>query len=315
VIVREVQSADEWEQLVSECFVPLNCVSLEAGFHGRMDHLRLGHGISVSTVASDGVKVERSDRQVAKAKSDDLHLSFQRASHGRIIQAGRAVNVGPRSVSVYSTTQPYTQDYSAPGQKQLILQVPREATRLPTGMVDAACERLAIPMGEPTRVLLSYASFLHARGLDGPLDDVDEVTEITADLAAVMLHSSYSAVRIIPHSHTGLLRSIEEFAVRNAWRISVDDLAQEFFISRRHLYNLFASEGTTPGDYLRRARLKRAASMLQNPLSANLAIAQIGTACGYDDATTFTRAFRREFQMNPSDWRHASRLTLLVDVV
>ena len=63
------------------------------------------------------------------------------------------------------------------------------------------------------------------------------------------------------------------------------------------LYRLFEQLQTSPGDYLRRTRLATAARMLLQ--SRDRTVAEIAALCGFDDATTFTRAFRRQYGLTP----------------
>ncbi|MDF2190433.1 AraC family transcriptional regulator [Paraflavitalea sp. CAU 1676] len=58
--------------------------------------------------------------------------------------------------------------------------------------------------------------------------------------------------------------------------------------------------GTGPYEYLQVARLKEAASLIKE---TDLPIAEIAHRCGYNHATNLTAAFRRKFQMLPSDLR------------
>jgi AraC-like DNA-binding protein len=119
-----------------------------------------------------------------------------------------------------------------------------------------------------------------------------------------MIRASFSEGRVVPRTAGGLLFSMEDFVHRaDPSRLSVDVLAREFFVSRRRLYRLFEQIHTSPGDYVRRARLATAARMLQ---LRRQTITDIAAACGFDDATTFTRAFRREYGMTPRDWRGTS---------
>jgi transcriptional regulator GlxA family with amidase domain len=57
----------------------------------------------------------------------------------------------------------------------------------------------------------------------------------------------------------------------------------------------------TPGEHLRRLRLHRAAALLGSPAGGT--VTDVAARCGFADATTFTRAFHREFGMLPREYR------------
>lgn len=305
MVVLEAESADEWEDVVSNCFVPLRAAAFSDGFHGKMDHLRLDERVSVSVVTTDGTLAERTPRLAARAENDDLHLSLQDSSRGTVRQGGRMVSVRPGSVSTYATDAPYYLDYSAPEQRQVIIQVSRTALRLPPSMIADSCSRLAVPASGASRVLFSYVSLLQRRAGAGEIDDLDEVAEVTKDLSSTMIHSSFSSGRVVPQSPGGLIFTVKDFITANVATLRVDDIANEFYMSRRSLYNLFGRTGTSPADYLRNVRLGHAAAMLTNPAYREWSVGRVGAHCGFPDATTFTRAFRREFSCTPSEWRRS----------
>jgi AraC-like DNA-binding protein len=62
---------------------------------------------------------------------------------------------------------------------------------------------------------------------------------------------------------------------------------------------VFAANGTTIGDYLRRSRLDKAKALL----AGNRSIARIAWDAGYADVTSFARAFKRRFGQAPGEYR------------
>jgi AraC-like DNA-binding protein len=306
VVVLEAKSADEWEDVVSDCFVPLRTAAFSEEFHGQMDYLRLDDRVSVSVVTTDGTIAERTPRLAARAESDDLHLSLQDSSRGTVRQGGRMVSVRPGSVSTYATDAPYYLDYSEPDQRQVIIQVSRSALKLPPSMIADSCSRLAVPHSDAARVLFSYVALVQRRAAAGALENPDEVAEVTKDLSSTMIHSSFSKGRVVPQSAGGLMFTVKDFITANVATLRVDDIANQFYMSRRGLYNLFGRTDMSPAEYLRNVRLGHAAAMLTDSKHHDWSIARIGAECGFPDATTFTRAFRREFSCTPSEWRMSS---------
>lgn len=58
----------------------------------------------------------------------------------------------------------------------------------------------------------------------------------------------------------------------------------------------------TPGEYLRRGRLNRAAALLA---AGRLSLLEVGLACGYYDQAHFSRSFRQAFGLSPREYRMA----------
>lgn len=100
------------------------------------------------------------------------------------------------------------------------------------------------------------------------------------------------------------LRRIE---AQQGARLSVDELAAEAVVSAFHFLRIFEQVvGVTPGQYMLRTRLRRAAVRLR---SSSDAIAAVALDCGFDDLSTFNRQFRRATGLTPGAYR-AQRASL-----
>lgn len=88
-----------------------------------------------------------------------------------------------------------------------------------------------------------------------------------------------------------------------AW--SVEQLADLSSMSRAAFAARFGTlMGESPGRYLARLRLARAADHLAGTTET---VGSIGKAVGYESEAAFSRAFAREFGQAPRDWRAAQR--------
>ena len=89
--------------------------------------------------------------------------------------------------------------------------------------------------------------------------------------------------------------------------LTVDELATVAGLSRAHFVRQFARlAGAPPSDYVFRARMARAARLLQ---SSPLPIGDIATALGFADANYFAKAFRRAFDVSPTEFKHSGLFT------
>ena len=85
--------------------------------------------------------------------------------------------------------------------------------------------------------------------------------------------------------------------------ITLSDLARTSFFSPWYSYRLFREHlGLTPAEYIRKLRLSRAALRLRDE---NCRILDVAFDLGFGNVDTFTRAFFREFGLNPSDYAKA----------
>lgn len=303
--VMAAASAAQWQQIVSRSFVPLECETPSSEFRASLADIRLTPGLSVSDISSDAAVINRTPRLAARAGSDDLHISLQVRSAGVIRQSSTSVAMRPGSVAVYPTHQPYQLDYSAPGQRIIVLQIARRELGSAVSSI-AAAGPIAVADTAARRVFTSYVTSLVATHdhLDGQTRD--DFARVTVELASTMLRSSGAGRRGVPGSPESLLYTIQTFIREHARTadLTPDDIARAHYISRRKLYDLFAQVQTTPSAYLRAERLLVAARLLTHRDGAD-SVTGIALRCGFSDATTFTRAFRGQFGMTPREWRGA----------
>jgi AraC family L-rhamnose operon transcriptional activator RhaR len=84
-------------------------------------------------------------------------------------------------------------------------------------------------------------------------------------------------------------------------RLPVGEIAAHMGLSARHLSRLFARfTGTSPADYVERARLDRARALL---LRSDSPIKAVAETVGYASVHHFTRAFARRFGCPPGAFR------------
>lgn len=302
--VVEARSADEWELVTSDAFVPLTCAGFQPDFRGRIEFERFDDTLMVSHVATDGLAVDRTARLAAHANSDDIHLTFTLGGPGIIRQDGHGARVVAGSVSTYATDRAYRLDYTAPGQRQILVQVSKRALGIPIALVEESCARVLVEA--PAAATVLRETLAETRGAP-----TAETGETVRDLAGAMIRSSLAGARILPVTRGAMLATVRSF-MRDRMHdpeLDVAAIAEAHYISRRHLYELFAPSEETPGEHLRRLRLRHAASLLAGggvgagTSGERMPVSRVAESVGFADPTTFTRAFHREFGMLPSDYR------------
>jgi AraC-like DNA-binding protein len=84
-------------------------------------------------------------------------------------------------------------------------------------------------------------------------------------------------------------------------------LARQAGVSTRTLHRLFATSGMTFQDWLRERRLERCWAELSDHGRLGRSIAEVAFRCGFNDLSTFNRAFRARFGMTPRAARGSVR--------
>ena len=99
-----------------------------------------------------------------------------------------------------------------------------------------------------------------------------------------------------------IVRETEEIIKqRFAQNVTIQQLAEEVFISSSHLQTLFKKEtGLTINDYITVFRIEKAKKLLKDPA---MKVYEVANAVGYQDPNYFTRIFRKLVGASPVDYR------------
>ena len=98
-----------------------------------------------------------------------------------------------------------------------------------------------------------------------------------------------------------LLKSLDFIDINYQSDISVEDIAQSTGCNRKMLYNVFKNlTGFSPRDYLIYYRMWKATVLLKNP---QLSIDMVATAVGYGDQFHFSKEFKKNVGLPPSEYR------------
>lgn len=130
---------------------------------------------------------------------------------------------------------------------------------------------------------------------------------LEAMLATVILASPTQAIHAgeahVSAAQENIITYVNEHFTEN---ITLDDLAERFFLSKHHLNRVFRkATGTTVRDYLISKRVIYVQQLLINGIPAT----QASTLAGFGDYTAFYRAYTKRFGHAPSQDRGHSRTT------
>lgn len=146
-------------------------------------------------------------------------------------------------------------------------------------------------------VVGEMARLIHA---DGSLDTA--YCETMSDAARQYISLRYG--RRAPVSRAWKLapwqiRRIADYVEANIERqIAISDVAEELGLSTGHLHRAFrTTTGTTPLEFIHRARMKRAVAILAEE---RMPIAELALRVGFESPSRFARCFRRFTGINPS---------------
>lgn len=124
-------------------------------------------------------------------------------------------------------------------------------------------------------------------------------------LAAVLLEHELMAVKgeQLPAASAAerIVQILDGISITELINASVDELAQKFGYSRRHLNRLFHAQfGFSVGALRLEMRLLKATRLLRDP---HAKITNVAVEAGFNHQGLFNSSFRKRFGLSPSRWR------------
>ena len=258
----------------------------------------------VSAVDFGGQRFSRSVRRIAADGID--HLLVQLYERGGFIGFAdrKDLRVNAGDIQILDLGRPHSSITADSGTFAII--APRDALmELLPGSPDV--HGIVIPGTRGLGAVLSdfmkslYSRLRSVDASEGPI-----VEQATMELIAACFYpSANTAERARPQIEGVIMDRIARFVRENPGSrdLTPDGLCARFHVSRTQLYQMFERHGGV-ARYVQQQRLERAFSDLRNPLRRHLRIFEIAFALGFASEAHFSRAFRREFGITPSEARH-----------
>lgn len=229
---------------------------------------------------------------------------------GQVSQAGSQATFRAGEIVLVDSSRPYRSLHSPVSDtvSSVVLQIPRSLLPLPRKTVQRV---LTLPVSGRHGVggvFWRWLGDLNARAAELTPADTTVLASVTADLLASLLGRCAEAEEgMTPEARRRALRvHIRDFIRQHLGdpALSPAAIAAAHQISVRHLYQLFAAEGTTPAAWIRRSRLERCRRDLADPGLRRRSVQDISAWWGFTDPAHFSRLFRAAYGMPPSDYRH-----------
>jgi AraC-like DNA-binding protein len=166
---------------------------------------------------------------------------------------------------------------------------------------------------EALRLLVGYADVL-TNDTEAIAPELASVAEThVRDLVALAIGATRDAAEIA--TGRGLramrLRALKADIRKNiSGDVTAAALAARHRVTPRYVHMLLESEGITLSRFVLRTRLARVHRMLADPQYDHFTIGAVAFEVGFNDLSTFNRAFRRHYGATPSDVRAAFQRNL-----
>lgn len=275
------------------------------GFRGRILARRFGR-LDVTDLECEGHLVTRRREDIARTASDTYYVYCQLAGSAWFSQSGRELVAETGDIVIADPNVPFLT--STPGNFNFrIWRVPRrmlDSLRADSGQLVMTCLRRDDPIGS---VLSSYLGALAAQA--GRMDKIaeeyiaDNVGRLVALALGIAPEMQGSGREALRHAKLARVLRYIDSHLTEPELLTPRSVCEKLGMSVRSLHLLFETKGVSFGQWVTQRRLEEIKSLLASPSAADRSISDIAFAWGFNELSTFYRAFQRAYGLKPGDIR------------
>ncbi len=294
------QELPHWREVIGDTYFHLQLQAPdEDHFHGRLDKWDLPT-LSLSRLQSSALKYRRLP-QHCKDLDRQILVTVPMESEVEFTQLGRQVRCAPGQFLLEYSDEPYEFSH---GKDNLlwVLKMPESALQARMGNPSRFCAKAYNAQEGVGKLFRDYVQLLAAHSAQQSMVALSLMGAQAIDLLALTLHQSSE----IAQSKTTLVRSTHVARVEAYIREHLMDdgltpvrIANACGISLRYLHELFKDEHESVAQSIRVRRLRVAYEQLN--CGAAESVAQVTYRTGFGDQAQFSRLFRAEFGLTPSE--------------
>jgi AraC family transcriptional activator of tynA and feaB len=296
-----------WNDMYSRRFaqVTFNPVDRE-GFEAELRMGAVGP-ISIARVHSKPTDIERTRSHISRSDRRIFSFLLQVRGHAVFTHYGHESHMEEGDFTLCDNAVPHRLACSA-GTELIIVRTSPEVLRSYLPMPEQLCG-LRLPASKGmTSTAANMAQRLWSL-VEGGLPEkfsamiARNLLDTMATSYAIAFDTSLSESAAVSARKSQAKRYIEAH-LRDP-DLTPCSVAKALGISPRYLRMLFSGTEESLSRYILRRRLEECAKQLSSVLWNRQTITEIAFACGFNSAAHFTRAFRDEYGMTPSQYRRA----------
>lgn len=277
-------------------------------FSARVESTSLSRGY-VNRIRVTPHRSVRTPSDVRCSPHDCLYVGLDLAGPMQADQGGHNTAIRAGDLLLTRSDIPkHVAHEPGPPHQALILVIPKD--EFDGAMKDERYyTNFVIPHEKIIRPLSSCLSFLSERLLCAPRDELSGILDAVISLLPVAAGHGQNVNDLTSSSNAALLRELIHFIDTT---ISNSDLsprmaAAHLGISPRYVHKLFAGCGVTFSSFVMAKRLDHIRQELLSPSCRKQSIAALAYRWGFEDLSTFNRAYKHRFNCTPSQSRQRGR--------
>jgi AraC family transcriptional regulator, positive regulator of tynA and feaB len=294
---------DDWRAGLKHYLLPLDCSVFDPhAFRCEALIARLC-GATIAELRVDASRLVRRPVDIDGAEHECVKVFWQLSGRSRFQQGPNTAVLETGNWTICDSGREYTIELER-NTRCLLLLVPRQRCPqwLPALSVLSA---RTLPAGGTAHIAMAA---LTAMLRDATPLDTDSETALHDSVIALIecaLANELESQGLDAHAERSVqLPQVQAYVLAHVAdpALNVGKLASVFGVSRRSLYNLFASSGVTPHTFISDAKLNRACALLRVSAS-QVSVAGVARQCGFADPAHFSRAFHARHGVAPTTWR------------
>lgn len=290
-----------WRDAISDAYVPLEPERAHApAFAGRIDGLMLP-ALRSSTIAAEAHEVRLSASGMARRGGAPFFVNLMRHGEAVVTQDGQTLLARPGDVYVVDCDSPWRVDFRS-SFSMFCIEIDDALLRPRLGRRGRLASPVLAGDGGTGRILASYMRLVH----ELPPDDLLQVQSLMVGHCSDLLSRAQQAE--LPEERARRVRgeALERILALVRRRLqdrtlTPESACAELGVSRSYLFKILAEGGHTFSGYVRQCRLDECRRLLVE--QPRRPVSDIAADWGFDDVSSFNRAFRARFGHPPGQLR------------
>lgn len=270
-------------------------------FSAKVEHWFSGNS-EFTFIETSTHLVSRSREDITRVEDDDFYVNFIQLGEMRLDQFGNRNILRPGDISVIDNAHVFdAQINSVAGHRHLAFRMDREKVSIEAGELSRRLENHQL-----TPALRQALHYLCRVDQSWPSDHLTNVTAAIESLVRIIAAAEPPSVNLSrAYATSDRVRKliVEGFTDPE---FSLDSVTGRLRMPRRSIQKHLQICGQSFSSMLLETRLEQAQRMLMQS-GGGICIADICFRCGFNELSTFYRAFRNRFGAPPGSFRHSLR--------
>lgn len=299
---------DWWREITSRDLVPTAITVGDAGgFQAAADHLQLG-AAGMSALEFTSLRSDRTRRLIRSSDPEWWEFGFVRAGTMLLERDRTRTVAGAGDMLLFGTSHPYEAHAFADAEpaRLLLLHIPRSCVPFPERRLLGSASRPFPSQSGPGALLARFMA-----GCAEQMASLDASVARHLEPAAIGLATAFAASlmgeedRMPPTRQEALALQVRTFVLDHLHEpgLSPAVIAAAHGISVRYLHHLFHESGESVGEFIRSRRLRKCCADLLDPALKNVTVSEVGARWGFQDGSSFNRAFKARYGIPPGEHR------------